>query len=564
MAGEIGNRLRFQNGRIDGFKAYQSAIGPIHDSRSGAAVMYRYGPRPIAEDQTVNGGPPVVHLSIVERMLHGCDNYAPVMLPASAKVLLPNGDVMPLTEDETREKMKSAYQHSAKAQAAPGAVAEAAAKAFDKMSKPDPEMVELARDTVWWRRFAYFSLLVAFALLAAWPWAAEWVVSKLSGPTAMVQGGGFNLLTVITWLDYCVGAVVGPIADLVLGFLPSYAQPWLKIAVYYPTATTIVVALVLYTWRKNSYLRDRIQERARLAWNRPAHMPVEDPTGGFLLRRGRWMRENAGGLRRAFTNYALPGVFLLLIFGGAALATSRSFFNWLSGTGKLCDSAGSVRIVRDDPLSATNAFDTKELCWGSGLWVEKGRKYRILIDARGQEWFDQTIMSGVNGFKLNDFTHIIGWPLRRWYAADWFQPVLRIGAEGDAELPLEAINVMPADALPRPLNPTDLKDKEHKKPVRVEEVGESSASLRDALKMLKPGAPIPKELLPDARKVWLTQGLANQMVAEFVAGASGEVFLYVNDAVVPVWPFFKPFYDNNSGTAGVTMLRMPLPPSPGK
>jgi hypothetical protein len=121
---------------------------------------------------------------------------------------------------------------------------------------------------------------------------------------------------------------------------------------------------------------------------------------------------------------------------------------------------------------------------------------------------------------------------------------------------------MPADALPRLLNPTNRKDKDKKKPVRVEEAKEAPASLRDALKELS--GPIPEALLPDARKVWLTQGLANQMVAEFVAGASGEVFLYVNDAVVPVWPFFKPFYNNNSGTAAVTMLRMPLPPSPGK
>ena len=66
--------------------------------------MYRYGPRTDRDDSNINGGPPVVHLGVVERMLHGCDNYAPVMLPANARVLLPTGDVMPLTKDDTRRR----------------------------------------------------------------------------------------------------------------------------------------------------------------------------------------------------------------------------------------------------------------------------------------------------------------------------------------------------------------------------------------------------------------------------------------------------------------------------
>ena len=56
------------------------------------------------------------------------------------------------------------------------------------------------------------------------------------------------------------------------------------------------------------------------------------------------------------------------------------------------------------------------------------------------------------------------------------------------------------------------------------------------------------------------------MAADFVAGASGEVFLYVNDAA-QILPFLGPlgsFYKNNSGTAKITLQRMPLPPAPAK
>lgn len=568
MAEQVEHDLRFQPGRIDHFRAYQSAIGPIHDSRSGAAVMYRYGPRPIEEDKKNNGGAPIVHLGVVERMLHGCDNYAPIMLPASAEVRLPTGDVMPLTKQETREAMKSAYARKAQ-----GPSSAAAADAFIEMSPPDGEMVALTHDTVWWRRFAYFCLLGTIALLASWPWVSRKVVAMLSGPTDTVHIFGVSLLAIITTLDYCAGAVLVPVADLLLGFLPSYAEPWLKIVVYYPFATTIVILLVFYAWRKNAYLRDRIQERARLAWNRPQNKVPNTVAAGWLLPVGRFWRLHGGPVRFAFAKIALPLIFLAAIFGSAFLATGRSYYNWRAGTGAFCKQTEPVAQVGDQPVTAAAAFDTKDLCWPSGLWVEKGRKYRIWIDASKEPWFDRTIMSGVNGFQLYDRAHIWGLPFRRWYKADWFQPVLRIGKQGDAELPLDEINVMPADDLPRPLDPTARKDKHNERPVRIEDTDEFKKPDSELRRNWpKPGDvpkfgvydPIPDAALPAARRVWDEQGLAGQMAADFVATASGEVFLYVNDALQLI-PFRGPFdryYKNNSGTAKVTLQRMPLPPSP--
>ncbi|WP_249779520.1 DUF2235 domain-containing protein [Bradyrhizobium sediminis] len=563
MAEQVEHELRFQPGRINHFRVYQSAIGPIHDSRSGAAVMYRYGPRPIGVDKETDGGPPVVHPAVVERMLHGCDNYAPIMLPASAKVLRPDGKVVAMEDKAAREAVKS--EHAASG--AGDARATAGIDAVAAMPSPDSNMAELARDTVWWRRFAYFSLLGTIALLAVWPWVSRKVVEILSGPTEMVSVGHSNALAIIRWLDYCVGAVVGPIADLLLGFLPSYAAPWLKIAVFYPFATMIVVALAVIAWRRNGYLRDRIQERARLAWNRPDRMVADSHTAGWLLPVGRFMRLHGGPVSFAFTKVALPAIFLTVIFGAALLAAGRSYYNWRAGTGDLCTSAGSVTAVGDRQVPAQTRFDTRKLCWASGLWVEKGRKYRIWIDAKDDPWFDRTIMSGVNGFRLyDDFAHVAGLLFRRWYTAAWFQPVLRIGAEGDAELPLEQINVMPADDLPRPLNPTDRLDKKKKKPVRVddEELLNANSELRSTWSNFGKLEPIPDAALPAARKVWHTQGLADRMVADFVAAESGEVFLYVNDAVLPFLPPFTLFYSNNSGTAAVTLQRMPLPEPPGK
>jgi hypothetical protein len=278
------------------------------------------------------------------------------------------------------------------------------------------------------------------------------------------------------------------------------------------------------------------------------------------------MRQNAGPVRKLFTNVLLPGAFLIVIFSAALLATSRSYYNWRGGTGEFCTATKPLIPVGDQPVTVTNLFETKDPCWASGLGVEKGRKYRIWIDARDNAWFDRTIMSGVNGFELHDLKHVAALPFRRWFKADWFQPVLRIGAKGDAELPLEEVNVMPGDRLPRALKPTEPED-EGKQPVHVEDTAEfadADSALRRSWRDFGTFEPIPDAALPAASDVWRKQGLADLMVADFVAGASGEVFLYVNDAA-QILPFLGPlgsFYKNNSGTAKITLQRMPLPLSP--
>jgi hypothetical protein len=365
--------------------------------------------------------------------------------------------------------------------------------------------------------------------------------------------------------------VTGPPAHFLQSFLPSYAEPWLKIAVYYPFATTLVVGVVAIAWLMNSFLRDRIQERARLAWDRPHRMVTDIGRPTWLLWIGRAMRLYAWPLRMAFTNVALPAVFLLVIFGSGLLATGRSYFAWRDGTAgftwrfgpqAFCKRTNSPTVVGEQAVPAQTLFETRNPCWSSGLWVEKDRKYRIWIEMK-DPWFDRTTMTGVNGFQLS--SHLCYVPFRRWIQAAWFQPVARIGENADAEALLQPIDGMLADKLPRPRDPansnnTNSKKEDNEYPVHVED----SIPKRNWQKF---GyfEPIPEADILAAREVWRQQNLSSLMVADFTAAASGELFLYVNDAIQFV-PFLGPFdlyYHNNSGSAQVTVQRIPLPP-PGK
>jgi hypothetical protein len=66
----------------------------LYDPRSGLGMFYRWKVRDIAGICRMHHARPAVHLSVLERIAHGTDDYAPGNLPADAKI------VITPTEDE--------------------------------------------------------------------------------------------------------------------------------------------------------------------------------------------------------------------------------------------------------------------------------------------------------------------------------------------------------------------------------------------------------------------------------------------------------------------------------
>jgi hypothetical protein len=67
--------------------------------------------------------------------------------------------------------------------------------------------------------------------------------------------------------------------------------------------------------------------------------------------------------------------------------------------------------------------------------------------------------------------------------------------------------------------------------------------------VLRPVEPLP------AKSV----GIRPSLISDITADASGELFIYVNDAIL-LWPWHTDiFYCNNSGTAKVTITRLIAP-----
>jgi hypothetical protein len=65
----------------------------LYDPRAGLGLFYRWKPRDMAALCGESGAPPAVHLSVLERVAHGTDDYAPGNLaPDATVVITPTGD----------------------------------------------------------------------------------------------------------------------------------------------------------------------------------------------------------------------------------------------------------------------------------------------------------------------------------------------------------------------------------------------------------------------------------------------------------------------------------------
>ena len=179
-----------------------------------------------------------------------------------------------------------------------------------------------------------------------------------------------------------------------------------------------------------------------------------------------------------------------------------------------------------------------------------------------EPYFDSPMMSDIAGFTDSSWRHLLGLPFRRWWSADWFQPVARIGVYGDQQWKLESVigdTALPAgtDRAGNKFNGRFFTDPDFAS--RLAEIRrnheENPDGLSGAYRILDKDMPL-------AGEIWAKHKFQVEYVSEFVARDSGELFLYVNDVLlaVPRAPITY-FYDNNRGTATVGILNHDNPPA---
>ena len=87
MTKAVENGLRFNTEDCELYRAHQSVDDKLYDSRAGLGTFYRWKPRDITGICEAFKMAPRVHISAIERVAHGVDNYAPANLPATVTLV---------------------------------------------------------------------------------------------------------------------------------------------------------------------------------------------------------------------------------------------------------------------------------------------------------------------------------------------------------------------------------------------------------------------------------------------------------------------------------------------
>jgi hypothetical protein len=202
--------LRFIPGECEYYRDHANVDDKLYDPRAGLGIFYRWKPRDIAALCRDNGVTPTIHLSVLERIAHGTDDYSPGNLPPNAKVVI--------TATDDQETTAPALARAL--------VAENILKSAHKDN--DGPLLDLVRGTIMVGRLSYYiylltlvaALITASGALDAAGGTSFWTITKevfllainlATSPFATSTSVVQNLLADLTRL-----------VGLVSGFLLAY------------------------------------------------------------------------------------------------------------------------------------------------------------------------------------------------------------------------------------------------------------------------------------------------------------------------------------------------------
>jgi len=303
--------------------------------------------------------------------------------------------------------------------------------------------------------------------------------------------------------------LVSQFVRLVESFLPHQVVHWWTD--YYATNPEvfvigiIVLAVLIGVGTK---LESKITDSMRFIWTQRAQKPAIGISSLHTTIRDFRTSPPYQAALRAARYYILPLLSVIFLVYVGAVALNHLALNIIDPTGVLCkgsDPSQWERLTESNQNSTKEiVFPTNNICFATGVYLTRGAKYVVAITPDGppsERWSDGDLPETTPmGFRSADVPFLdrlimyAAMPSRRIYFRRWFTVVARIGSVGMDEDYL--------DPSPDPANQTKRYS------------GETNRIKRD-----------------------------------------GELFLYVNDAVIALPGLFHHYYDNNHGTAHIRVYR---------
>ncbi|MDP1701443.1 MAG: DUF2235 domain-containing protein [Aestuariivirga sp.] len=355
-------------------------------------------------------------------------------------------------------------------------------------------------DLVWMRRIAYFTTLFFTFLLALLPWLESLPSISSSGRSSIVLDEG-----------KCIGSAfcfLAGIPKLIGVFLPAFASTWVDTFSANPGIFGGLAGVVAGLMILSTRLDRKIHDRMTIIWQPATALS----TAYSRLHDFRESKAYQWTLRR-FKMEILPAFFGLAALAGiltiGVSGLSRAYFSYRDAVGAFCDLTPSPTGIVSTYSKLPSQFDPRKPCWPTGFVAEAGAVYRVILDisAAPGKWTDGPVERAIEAdLRGNVQSHPLyiapfAWPTRRYLWENYYKPIARIrktaaGVPGQDEYVL---------------NP----------------VFDTSKGRLDCL------------------------------VSDFTAKSPGELFLFVNDAVIYFWPNgLVHTYDNNNGMADVYVKRV--------
>jgi len=311
---------------------YDSAApyGRCYDSRSGLSSYYRYAPRLLDPPRDKHGAQipsPKIHESVIWRMAVGTDGYAPLSLPTNMRIvaesfsedrlITQNVDLVTNQAAElvTSEIMSFADYGTAVENAGnsfyvnvlrgqdPHAInlveLESLKGGFHNLAQADQTTLNLIWETVWWRRVAYFAIVGATIAFSVFPFLPSldsfFDQERLAALEAIAQGPAAGISGVLS------------------GFLPSIAKPWIDALRLSPWFVAGLVGAIALCFVWGHAIDHRINDRALGAWQT-----------GWRERRLAWFHQ-AMMFRQGASLLLILAILALGIFLGGSRVLPSSF-----------------------------------------------------------------------------------------------------------------------------------------------------------------------------------------------------------------------------------------------
>jgi uncharacterized protein (DUF2235 family) len=315
----------------------------------------------------------------------------------------------------------------------------------------------------------------------------------------------------ITNGEKCVDSLlcfVSGVPKLASSFLPAFADRWIGTFSANPGVFAALAGAIIVLMIWSGRLDSKIDARMSALWHSQSELD-----GSFSSLHNIRESKVYQAILNLFKKHLLPVGFafvVLVLIGFSGL--SRTVFSIADATGSFCKVKGTVpSSLITNSYSPALYFVPSDPCWRSGFSSENGATYRVVLNiaAARDNWKDDTLPADLQGIqKPHGFLRgLMAWPTKRHIREEYFKPIVRIRKAGTLT------------------------------------AGQDEYVLNPTFRTAKPRY--------------------DCLVSDFTTQSSGELFLFVNDAIIYAWPnAVVGTYANNGGKAEVFVKRIAIAGEP--